>query len=107
MIVNDAMVDALNTIRHNEGVSLNWSLSVPRNELGNRLIALYYQTANIHSRELITEFMTQAGVVWLRKLLTKDTGAIASSKSQFASLNDYLGLLGANDCSAQLHENCA
>lgn len=107
MIVNDAMVDALEIIRRNEGEQLSSHLRISGNGLGNRLIEIYYQTSNINSRELITEFMTQAGVVWLRKLLTKDTGVIASSESPLASMDDYLGLLAANDCSAKLFANYA
>jgi hypothetical protein len=41
--------------------------------------------------------MSQAGVVWLRKLLTRDTGSISCSPTRFASMNDYLGILAAND----------
>jgi hypothetical protein len=51
--------------------------------------------------------MTQAGVVWLRKLLTKDTADIASSESDLASMQDYLGLLAANDCSVELRASMA
>jgi hypothetical protein len=102
MIVNDAMVDALDAICRNESGQEFCDLDVSNNELGNRLIYLYYQTASISSRELITEFMSQAGVVWLRKLLTKDTAPIASSRSEFASMSDYLDLLIANDCSVEL-----
>lgn len=107
MIVNDAMVDALDAIRLNESELVCIDLDVTNSELGNRLIHLYYQTSNISSRELITEFMSQAGVVWLRKLLTKDTAHIASTESEFASLTDYLSLLAANDFSAEFHVNYA
>lgn len=107
MIVNDAMVDALDTIRRNESDPVTLNLNISDNVLGNRLIKLYYQTSNINSRELITEFMTQAGVVWLRKLLTKDTADIASSESDLASMQDYLGLLAANDCSVELRASIA
>ena len=41
--------------------------------------------------------MTEAGVVWLRKLLTRDTDPIASTKTRFASMGDYMDLLSAND----------
>lgn len=97
MILNEAMVDALHAIRRIESVYTGRQLNVPANELGNRLIVLYYKTQRLETRELITEFMTQAGVVWLRKLVACDIGPIASSESQFASMNDYLDLLASND----------
>lgn len=102
MILNEAMVDALHSIRCIESTNNGKRLNVPANELGNRLIKLYYHTQIFETRELITEFMTQAGVVWLRKLLTKDVGPIASSSTRFASLDDYLSLLAANDGASEL-----
>ena len=102
MILNEAMVDALHGIRRIENTINGKRLNVPANELGNRLIKLYYHTNILETRELITEFMTQAGVVWLRKLLTKDVRPIASSSTRFASMDDYLGLLAANDSSSEL-----
>ena len=100
MIINDEMVGVLYKIRCNESMEVRRDLNVRGNELANRLIHLYYQTDNINSHELIIEFMTQAGVVWLRKLLTKDTSPITSSDSELASLGDYIGLLVDNDISA-------
>jgi len=102
MILNETMVDALHAIRCIESTNNGKRLNVPANELGNRLIKLYYHTPILETRELITEFMTQAGVVWLRKLLTKDVGPIASSSTRFASMNDYLSLLAANDSASEL-----
>lgn len=106
MIINDAMIVVLSSIRLNERGQRHVSLNAANKNIGNRLIKLYYQTPNIHTRELITEFMTQAGVVWLRKLLTKDTASIASTESRFASLDDYLSLLVANDSSVGLRAQC-
>ncbi len=97
MILNEAMVDALHAIRRIESSYTSKQLDVPANELGNRLIVLYYKTHRLATRELITTFMTLAGVVWLRKLLTRDIAPVASSVSHFASMTDYLGLLAAND----------
>lgn len=97
VILNETMVDALHSIREIESSRTGKQLNVPANELGNRLIVLYYKTRRLATRELITLFMTQAGVVWLRKLLTRDISPIASSPARFACLNDYLGLLAAND----------
>jgi len=41
-------------------------------EAGNELIQLYSVTENLETRELITNFMKEAGYSWLRKLLTRD-----------------------------------
>jgi len=41
--------------------------------------------------------MDEAGVVWMRKLITRDNRPIASTATQFASLNNYIELLAAND----------
>jgi len=97
MNLNETMVDALRTIRRIEGKKVSRVLNVPAKELGNRLIELYYQSSNLNTRELITGFMTQAGHVWLRKLLTKDIGPVESSSTYFASIDDYIDLLAAND----------
>lgn len=75
------------------------------NTLGIGLIELYYKRDNLQTRELIRDFLTLAGAVWLRKLLTRDTTPIASSETRFASLSDYLGLLAANDPSTELASN--
>lgn len=99
MIVSDAMIDVLSVIRRKECAQVYAGLSRSNPNLGNRLIKLFYQTSNVHTRELITEFMTLAGAVWLRKLLTRDTDDIASTQSRLASLDDYLGLLVVNDSS--------
>ncbi len=97
MILSETMVDALHSIRRIESTYTGKQLNVPANELGNRLIVLYYKTCKLETRELITQFMTEAGVVWLRKLISCDLSSIASSQSSFASMDDYLGLLAAND----------
>jgi hypothetical protein len=97
MILNQTMVDSLHAIRCLESAGTGKQLNVPANELGNRLIVLYYNTDRLPTRELITAFMRQAGVVWLRKLITRDVRPIASSQARFASMDDYLGLLAAND----------
>ena len=97
MILNQTMMDNLKSIRCLEGARIGKQQNVSANELGYRLIVLYYNTDGLQTKDLITEFMTQAGVVWLRKLLTRDIRTIASSEEAFASMNDYLGLLAAND----------
>jgi len=97
MILNELMVDNLHEIRRRESRKVSKHLDVPANQLGNSLIDLYYSSNNLETRELITSFMNEAGVVWMRKLLTRDTGEVQSSKSRFASLADYIGLISSND----------
>lgn len=97
MILNEAMVDALHEIRRIETDKISRILNVPAVELGNCLIRLYYSSSRLQTRELIAGFMKEAGVVWMRKLLMRDTASIASTHTQFATLNDYIDLLAAND----------
>jgi len=97
MILNEIMINSLHAIRRIESKKVSKSLDLPANDLGNRLIEIYYQSSNLNTRELITSFMSQAGDVWLRKLLTKDTSKIESSPTRFASMGDYMNLLAAND----------
>lgn len=97
MILNEIMVDTLHAIRRIESNKISKSLDVSANDLGNRLIEVYYLSSNLTTRELITNFMTEAGNVWLRKLLTRDTGPIESSMTHFATVDDYINLLAAND----------
>lgn len=97
MILSESMVDNLHAIRRIESSKISQILDVPSNELGNCLIDVYYSTNNLETRTLITDFMNEAGVDWLRKLLTKDTLPVERSKSSFASVNDYMSLMPAND----------
>lgn len=107
MIVTNAMLDALYEIRRLEHEQAGRFLNVSKNELGNRLIALYYQTQKAQTRKLVTQFMTQAGAVWLRKLLAKDLSPIVSSRYKLASMDDYLSLLVGCDSGPELQERCA
>ena len=97
MILNEAMVDALHAIRRIESNRMSRILNVPAVELGNCLIEVYYSTSNAQTRDLISEFMKAAGVVWERKLSDRDTTSIASTQRQFASLSDYVELLSGDD----------
>ncbi len=101
MTLNENMVDTLHVIRRIESRKVSKLLNVSSKELGNRLIDVYYKTGNLRTRELITQFMTDAGAVWLRKLLTRDTGVVESTQAPFATVKDYINLLAANDCSYQ------
>lgn len=97
MILSEKMVDTLHEIRRIETNKISRILNVPAAELGNCMIDLYYSTSRLETRTLIADFMHQAGVVWMRKLLTRDTSPIASTQTRFATLNDYVELLAAND----------
>jgi len=105
MILSENMVDILHAIRNIESAKISKILDVKTSELGNCLIKVYFSTDNLETRELITEFMTEAGAVWLRKLLTRDTAPISSTMRQFASIDDYMGLLAANDESVSANTN--
>lgn len=102
MILNEALIDKLDAIHQVESDKISRILHLPANELGNCLIDLFYSTSNPGVRDLIAEFMTEAGAVWLRKLMTKDTDPVESTTTQFASLHDYTNLLGANCDVAEL-----
>ena len=97
MMINETMGQALESIKDIESWYTARQLNVPDNELGNRLIVLFYKTRNLQTRALIMEFMAQAGIVWSRKLRTMDSRPIASSPTRLASMQDYLGVLAAND----------
>ena len=97
MILSENMVDTLHAIRRIESTRVSEILNVSANELGNSLISVYYDTSNLETRTLITNFMNEAGVVWMRKLLTRDLSPTSSSKDSFASMGDYMSLIAAND----------
>lgn len=64
--------------------------------LGNQLIALYANTENLRSRELIWDYLNEAGFVWLKKLITRDTAPLSEPLS-LTSLAQYVRLAAAND----------
>ncbi len=97
MRINSRMQGMINELEQIEGGAIASLLDLPANDLGNKLIKLYYKRENLKTRELIRDFMSAAGVVWLRKLLTKDTAPISSSVAPFASLDEYISLVAAND----------
>jgi len=105
MRINTEMQTILEQLRLIEGRTIKRLMSLPANDLGNGLIDVYYKRKNLRTRELIREFLDQAGIVWLRKLLTRDTGPVVSSQGRFASLDEYLDLLAANDDVAGLVSN--
>lgn len=100
MRINTEMQIILDELHAREGRAISKLIGISVNDLGNGLIKHYYQTQDIRTRQLIRAFLTEAGVVWLRKLLTNDVGAIATSKNKFASLSEYVQLLSSNDVAA-------
>ncbi|MCH2191161.1 MAG: hypothetical protein MK188_09580 [Gammaproteobacteria bacterium] len=97
MVVNEKMQKILHELSLVERNEISRCMNLAANDLGNELICLYYSDTTNEVRSLIKDFLTSAGVVWLRKLLTNDTSAIVSSRGELAGLDDYLVLLAAND----------
>ena len=78
MILNTAMIHLLHKIvdeepQYGQNLIDDEYVSV---EAGNELIQIYSETENLQTRELITNFMQEAGYTWLRKLLTRDTSPV-------------------------------
>lgn len=91
------MVESLNEIRRIEPIERVSELDIPSGELGNKLIELYYQSENNRTHELITQFLKNAGFVWLRKLVTRDINPAVAPDGTFASLTDYLGMIALQE----------
>ena len=96
MNLTATMVDLLHEVRQIEPQRKSRKLDVPANELGVALIELYRKSHNLRTRELITMFMSEAGFVWLQKLVTRDISPV-SEKNPSAALAEYLVLEAAND----------
>jgi len=96
MILSENMVDNLYAIEEVEPQRVSTIMNQPLNELGNSLIEFYYATSNLEARKLITDFMNEAGIEWMRKLLTRDTSPVETRKD-IASTNDFTLLAAAND----------
>jgi len=71
MNVKPQMLHALDAIKDIESAANLKVIDVPFDRLGGSLIDLYYLSTNLRTRELIRDFMQQAGPVWLRKLITR------------------------------------
>ncbi len=100
MKINQTMLDILQEIRLQEPRKKASQLDVPMAELGYTLISYYYSTSSLATRQLIREFMEQAGFKWVRRLITRDLDAQTNSV-QFAGLTEYVRLAAANDPRAQ------
>ena len=106
MIINIEMQKLLDELSILEREEMTRLLNLAANDLGNELIKFYYRCTELKTRGVIQEFLTLAGPVWLRKLLTKDTSPVESSHGAFATLDDYLGLLSnSNESSSVVYEN--
>ena len=80
MIANTAMIHLLHKIVDQEP---QYEQNLIQNDFiadqaGNELIQIYSNTENLKTRKLITNFMQEAGYIWLRKLLTRDTSPVYS-----------------------------
>ena len=106
MIVNLEMQKLLDELSVLEREEMTQLFNLAANDLGNELISFYYRCPELKTRGIIQEFLTLAGPVWLRKLLTKDTSPVVSSRGTFASLDDYLDLLSnSSESSSVVYEN--
>lgn len=97
MIITADMSEILDQVIDSEGRRARKVIKDDDVQVGGKLIKLYYRTSKLATRELIVEFMSLAGNVWLRKLYRRDPRPIASTKTKFASLEDYLNILPANN----------
>jgi len=59
------------------------------------------RTDNLSTRETVRNMFQDAGVSWLRKLITKDTSVSAVPVTEFASTEDYLSMMVCNDSLAE------
>jgi len=80
MIMNSTMISILQEIldiepEHEDSLIEDEFIS---DDAGVELIEIYANTEKLKTRELITDFMKEAGYTWLRKLITRDTRAVAS-----------------------------
>jgi len=97
MILSESMVENLYAIEEFEPKQVSPIIDLPLSELGNSLIDVYYGTSNLEARKLITDFMNEAGVEWMRKLLTRDTSPVESSTQRVTPLSNFASLVAAND----------
>lgn len=47
-------------------------------DIGSALIKLYTETESFRTQKMITQFMTEAGYSWLRRLVTRDSDVMAA-----------------------------
>ena len=101
MKITQTMLGILQEIRQIEPRRRVRALNVPVSQIGNQLINYYYGTSNLETRQLIREFMEEAGFVWTKKLITRDTLPVEAA-IQFAGLQEYVELAAANDPAVNL-----
>jgi len=94
------MLDILQELRRIQPRTAKRYLRSPIAGVGNRLIHFYYRTDSLEVRQLIREFMAEAGFDWTKKLITKDTSE-APAQLKFTGLTEYTRLAAANDPRAQ------
>ncbi len=99
MKINQSMLDTLNELRRLQPRKAKRLLDVPLSAVGNQMIHFYYQTQNHDARQLILEFMEEAGFSWTKKLIMRDTTS-DSGPTHFTGLTEYTRLAAANDPTA-------
>ena len=87
-------LDGIKTFESESNVKL---IEVPEEQLGSKLIELYYRTDNLMTREIVRDLFQDLGHEWLRKLIMRDTSTNELIFKEYASTNDYLGMMGSND----------
>ena len=97
MILSESMVENLYAIEKIELQLTSNILDLPLNDLGNSLIEVYYNTSHLYLRTLIIDFMNEAGLEWMHKLLARDTSPIEESGVAVRSVYDFTSLVAAND----------
>ena len=97
MILSENMIEYLEAIEAAAPKKISDIMNLEVNQLGNSLIDFYYSTSDLETRKLITQFMDEAGIEWMRKLITRDTSEVTNSKPDLATIYDFTSLVAAND----------
>ena len=101
MNITNQMMQQIDDIKNYESATNARLIKVPENELSGGLIELYYQTDNLSTRETVRNMFQNAGVSWLRKLITRDTSVSAVPVKELATTEDYLSMMVCNDSMAE------
>jgi hypothetical protein len=100
MNINQAMISILQEISELEPMRQTRGLHAAKEDIGNKLIEIYYRTDSLRSRELIMSFMDHAGFNWVRKLITRDTDNVRNYAG-LSTLDEYARLAAVNDPAEQ------
>ena len=97
MNLTNQMMKQIDGIKSYESAGNVKLIEVPEEQLGSKLIELYYRTDNLMTREIVRDLFQDLGSDWLRKLIMRDTSSNGVLFKEFASTSDYLSMLGSND----------